>query len=198
MASKLILLLVTVACLLNLSKAITTNVLIETRDCYFEELNTGDKLSVTFQVNEGGDSKINFEIYDPAEKRLKNLAGRQSGLYSIVAQKAGRFRYCFWNYSKKSAKNVSFNAFINEETIDEATNQEDPLKHEIDELADSILAIKAGQEYIVSRERVHRDTAESTNDRVKWWSVAQIGLLIGVCMWQVHYLKHFFEVKRAV
>jgi hypothetical protein len=40
--------------------------------------------------------------------------------------------------------------------------------------------------------------AESTNTRVKWWSVAQIVLLFVVCFWQVSYLKHFFEVKRAV
>lgn len=40
--------------------------------------------------------------------------------------------------------------------------------------------------------------AESTNTRVKWWSVAQIVLLFVVCFWQVRYLKHFFEVKRGV
>ena len=40
--------------------------------------------------------------------------------------------------------------------------------------------------------------AESTNARVKWWSLGQLGLLAGVCFWQVVYLKRFFEVKRVV
>lgn len=31
--------------------------------------------------------------------------------------------------------------------------------------------------------------AESTNDRVKWWSIAQTVLLVAVCAWQVFYLK---------
>lgn len=43
-----------------------------------------------------------------------------------------------------------------------------------------------------------KKAAESTNSRVKWWSMAQLGLLSSVCVWQVYYLKRFFEVKRAV
>lgn len=48
------------------------------------------------------------------------------------------------------------------------------------------------------RERVHRNTAESTNARVKWWSVFQLGVLVVNCVFQVFYLKRFFEVKRIV
>ena len=75
--------------------------------------------------------------------------------------------------------------------------------------------MKDEQEYIVVRERTHRNTAESTNDRVKWWSILQAIVLFAVVAWQVYYLKvrvrqgqfmqssliciaqSFFEVKRA-
>lgn len=40
--------------------------------------------------------------------------------------------------------------------------------------------------------------AESTNARVKWWSLGQLALLAAVCFLQVVYLKRFFEVKRVV
>lgn len=40
--------------------------------------------------------------------------------------------------------------------------------------------------------------AESTNDRVKWWSIAQTLMLVGVCAWNVRYLKSWFEVKRIL
>lgn len=39
---------------------------------------------------------------------------------------------------------------------------------------------------------------ESTNSRVKWWSIAQIVILLGVCGWNIHYLKSWFEVKRVL
>ena len=64
-----------------------------------------------------------------------------------------------------------------------------PVEREIRSLAIGLLAVKDEQEYIVVRERRHRDTAESTNDRVKWWSVLQAVVLFSVVAWQVYYLK---------
>ena len=56
-------------------------------------------------------------------------------------------------------------------------------------------AIFAEQGYVVVRERTHRNTAESTNARVKWWSIFQLGVVIGEGVFQVWWLKRFFEVK---
>ena len=55
--------------------------------------------------------------------------------------------------------------------------------------------VKEEQGYMVVRERTHRNTAESTNARVKWWSIFQLGVLIGQGGFQVWWLKRFFEVK---
>jgi hypothetical protein len=64
-----------------------------------------------------------------------------------------------------------------------------PVEREIRNLANSLTSVKDEQEYILVRERVHRDTAESTNARVKWWSVLQAVVLFSVVAWQVYYLK---------
>jgi hypothetical protein len=64
-----------------------------------------------------------------------------------------------------------------------------PLEKEVRNLVQGLQAVKDEQEYIVVRERVHRNTAESTNDRVKWWSIGQTIMLFAVCAWQVWYLK---------
>lgn len=89
-----------------------------------------------------------------------------------------------------------------------------PIEREIRQLAHGLAAVKDEQEYIVVREKTHRNTAESTNDRVKWWSVLQAVVLFAVVGWQVYYLKvrlffvavyhdlmfvqSFFEVKRVI
>lgn len=48
----------------------------------------------------------------------------------------------------------------------------------------------------------YRDTdtaaCESTNSRVKWWAIVQIVIVVSVCLWNVHYLKSWFEVKRVL
>lgn len=62
-------------------------------------------------------------------------------------------------------------------------------------LAELVTQVKDEQGYIVVRERTHRNTAESTNSRVKWWSVFQIFVLLGNGIFQVWWLKRFFEVR---
>lgn len=64
-----------------------------------------------------------------------------------------------------------------------------PIEREIRSLAIGLLSVKDEQEYIVVRERTHRNTAESTNSRVKWWSVLQAVVIFAVVAWQVYYLK---------
>jgi hypothetical protein len=92
-----------------------------------------------------------------------------------------------------------------------------PIEREIRLLAHGLTSVKDEQEYIVVRERTHRNTAESTNSRVKWWSILQTIVLFSVVAWQVYYLKvppitsyllvatqltqilqSFFEVKRVI
>lgn len=62
-------------------------------------------------------------------------------------------------------------------------------------LSNLLSQVKDEQSYIVIRERTHRNTAESTNARVKWWSIFQLGVLIGEGIFQVWWLKRFFEVS---
>jgi hypothetical protein len=62
-------------------------------------------------------------------------------------------------------------------------------------LAELLAQVKDEQGYIVVRERTHRNTAESTNARVKWWSIFQMGVVVGEGIFQVWWLKRFFEVK---
>ncbi len=65
------------------------------------------------------------------------------------------------------------------------------------ELTELLQQVKDEQSYIIVRERTHRNTAESTNARVKWWSIFQLGVLIGEGIFQVWWLKRFFEVCRS-
>jgi cytochrome c-type biogenesis protein CcmH/NrfG len=94
-----------------------------------------------------------------------------------------------------------------------------PIEREIRKLAAGLVSVKDEQEYMIVREKTHRNTAESTNSRVKWWSVLQAIVLFSVVAWQVYYLKvslsqvlsfqysasilntyfqSFFEVKRVI
>lgn len=54
------------------------------------------------------------------------------------------------------------------------------------------------QDYAITREAIHRDTAESTNSRVLWWSLGQVGMVVTMSLVQMYFIRRFFEVKLIV
>ncbi|KAJ3760266.1 emp24/gp25L/p24 family/GOLD-domain-containing protein [Lentinula raphanica] len=175
------------------------------KDCFFEDLHKQDKASqlslqqmtVTYQVGGGGHLDIDFWLADPEGRLLGKQVKQSTGTLSITAEKNGRFEYCFSNQMSAIAdKIVSFNVhgiiYVGDDDVVA------PIEREIRLLAHGLASVKDEQEYIVVREKTHRNTAESTNERVKWWSVLQAIVLFAVVGWQVYYLKSFFEVKRVI
>lgn len=118
-----------------------------------------------------------------------------NGDYSFEAKHDGKYVYCFGNeHWGASSKEVSFNVH-GIVYISEADQPQDPLEVEVRKLSELLELVKDEQGYIVVRERTHRNTAESTNARVKWWNLFVIGIVIGESVFQVWWLRRFFEVR---
>ena len=54
------------------------------------------------------------------------------------------------------------------------------------------------QSYHYHRERQHRNTAESTNSRVQWWTVAETGIILTVVSVQVFIVRSWFVKPTAL
>ncbi|KAG7194572.1 vesicle coat component [Scheffersomyces spartinae] len=52
--------------------------------------------------------------------------------------------------------------------------------------------------YLKVREERMRDTNESTNARVKWFSIVVVFSLIGFGLWQLAYLRNYFRTKHII
>ncbi|KAL2843105.1 emp24/gp25L/p24 family/GOLD-domain-containing protein [Aspergillus pseudoustus] len=173
------------------------------RECFHETLHKDDKMTVSFQVGDrefggSGNLEIDFWVEDPQTNRQYYKQSISSEDYSFVAHSDGKYVYCFSNEGWTSnSKEVSFNVH-GIVYVPESELAQDPLETEVRRLLEALAQVKDEQSYIVVRERVHRNTAESTNARVKWWSIFQLAVLIGEGIFQVWWLKRFFEVKRVV
>ncbi|KAJ1599766.1 hypothetical protein NDA14_001990 [Ustilago hordei] len=167
------------------------------KECFFEDLHHGDQMTLTYQVGGGGHLDIDVVLYDPKSRPLFKQDRKDTGTYSFTAQDDGRYTYCFSNeFSSISDKTVSFNVHGIIYVPDGGDML--PIEKEIRDLAAGLQAVKDEQEYLVIRERVHRNTAESTNTRVKWWSIIQGFILVAVCSCQIYFVKRQFEVRRVV
>lgn len=173
------------------------------KQCFFEHLKANDELSISYQVgsrdpNNAEQYTIDFYIISPNDKTRVSKSGVDHGDESIKADMTGRYKYCFSNErSSRVDLDVSFNVH-GVVYIDVNDPKSDTLDYAIKKLAELTSDVKAEQNYLVIRERTHRNTAESTNSRVKWWSLFQIVVVAANSLFQIYYLKRFFEVKSVV
>ncbi|KAG0338492.1 p24 complex component [Podila humilis] len=167
--------------------------------CFFEILDKGDFLYVSFQVAEGGHLDVDFSLHDPNNVLVEDSQRSASNSYNYESKLQGKHEYCFSNsFSTVTEKHVAFNVQVLKPHTEHPSKEDNVLGSELRDLAIGIEDIKNEQEYTMARERAHRDTAESTNGRVVGWSLFQSAILLVVCVFQVTYLKRFFEVKRVV
>ncbi|CDK26669.1 unnamed protein product [Kuraishia capsulata CBS 1993] len=173
------------------------------KQCFFETLKTNDELSVTFQVgNRVAEAteqlEADFWISSPSGQLLEKLSDASHGEITIRAKEAGKYEYCFSNErSTLSTKDVTFNVH-GVVYVDVNDPSSDNLDRSVRKLLELVYDVKNEQGYLVVRERTHRNTAESTNSRVKYWSAIQLIVVILNSVFQVLYLKRFFEVKTTV
>ncbi|CCK71199.1 Emp24p KNAG_0G01410 [Huiozyma naganishii CBS 8797] len=194
------------ACLMLLCAVQAHNVLLPPygRRCFFENLNKGDELAVSYQFgNRDPDHQTqltgDFVVYGPERNDvLKAERGQSHGDVSLTVPYKGKFQYCFVNENSGiETKDVTFNIH-GVIYVDPSDPEANTLDGAVTRLSNLVHTVQDEQSYIVIRERTHRNTAESTNDRVKWWSVFQLGVVIVNSVFQIYYLKRFFEVTSIV
>lgn len=173
------------------------------KQCFFENLKKNDELSISYQAGSRDPQNAeqlttDFYIGTPSGQVVLKRTGVDHGDETIKATTNGRYTYCFSN--EKSSRvdlDISFNVhgII---YIDVNDPNSDTLDFAIQRMSQLTSDVKAEQSYLVIRERTHRNTAESTNSRVKWWSVFQMIVVASNSLFQIYYLKRFFEVKLVV
>ena len=68
-----------------------------------------------------------------------------------------------------------------------------PVETELRRIEELVGEIVSEMDYLRTREQKLRDTNESTNERVKWFAFGTMGMLVGLGVWQVIYLRAYFR-----
>ncbi|XP_066597199.1 transmembrane emp24 domain-containing protein 2-like [Prorops nasuta] len=179
-------------------------------ECFFERVEFGTKMGLTFEIAEGGFLDIDVKLVGPDGKTIYQGEQESSGKYIFAAHTAGAYTYCFSNQkSSMTPKVVKFDfmdlgkAPKTDETGGTGDGKEGETNHEklddmIKELSLGLTSVKNEQEYMQVRDRNHRAINESTNSRVVMWSFFEAMILVCMTIGQIFYLKRFFEVRRVV
>lgn len=190
--------------LLSISHAYFISIDAHAEECFFDKVTSGTKMSLMFEVAEGGFLDIDIKIYGPDGKIIHSGDRESNGKYTFAAHMDGNYKYCFSNaMSTMTPKIVVFSIDIGDKPKeqvdkDEGDANQNKLTEMINELSVSLTGVKHEQEYMEVRERIHRSINDNTNSRVVLWSFFEALVLVAMTLGQVYYLKRFFEVRRVV
>jgi len=170
--------------------------------CFHEDLVKGQVIFLSYSVSFGGNHDVDFWVNDPNNKAFIQSTSETVGQHKIVANMDGKISYCFSNRMNSAYdKVVQFsiyglpNPF---KKIDDKSASVDPILEAVNKLSLGMHGIKEDGQYLITRERTHRETVESANARALWWSIFQSLIIVLVMLVQIYFLKQYFEVKRVV
>ncbi|XP_050709629.1 transmembrane emp24 domain-containing protein eca-like [Eriocheir sinensis] len=187
------------------------------RKCFIEEIPdetivTGNYKLQLFDPKTGGFMPsspglgMHVEIRDPDDKVLMSRVYSSEGRFTFTSHTPGEHVICLYSNTTKwfsGAKlRVHFDIQVGEHAIDYASMAQKEklteLQLRVRQLLDQTEQINKEQNYQRYREERFRQTSEATNQRVLWWSVGQVVILMGMGVWQMRHLKSFFEAKKLV
>ncbi|XP_055332863.1 transmembrane emp24 domain-containing protein 9-like [Paramacrobiotus metropolitanus] len=149
---------------------------------------------------------MHVEVKDPEQKELLSRTYGAEGRYTFTSHTPGEHTMCLSTNTSRwfggSSLRVHLDISIGEHANDyKEIAEKDKLSElqlRVRQLLDQVDQITKEQNYQRVREERFRQTSESTNFRVLWWSFIQGGLLLAIGFWQMRHLKSFFEAKKLV
>ncbi|KAI8880364.1 hypothetical protein K501DRAFT_255064 [Backusella circina FSU 941] len=181
--------------------------------CLTQYVAKGTMVLATVNVGEGYNQRVELEITDDNEERQNiyaqkhDVSGELRNAFKTTAD--GEIMVCFTNILDDGFKEASqykrtielqFSVGAETEDFKKIAEAEklSPLDLELRKLETVVKEIIEEMNYLKRREARLRDTNESTNDRVKWFSTLSLFTLFGLGTWQILYLRRFFKRKRLI
>lgn len=175
--------------------------------CFHDHAHEGDKITISFEVMEGGFKDVSIIISGPNDNLLHQAEMETKGSYTFAASNHGKYTLCFDNERSTLTPKVlmfHFNVMRDIHHYTDLGKREDDvmekadLQESINSLSSQIVSIKHELEYMRVRYLGHDEVNQSVHFRVVAWMIFGPSLLLLMTLTEVYYLKRFFEVKRVV
>ncbi|XP_076250673.1 transmembrane p24 trafficking protein eclair [Rhynchophorus ferrugineus] len=212
--------LLTTSCLMlliDISSALYFHIAETERKCFIEEIPDETNVIVNYKVElydprTGGFMPsspgigMHVEIRDPDDKTILSRVYSSEGKISFTSHNPGEHVICLYSNSSAWFGGSQLRVHLDIQVGEHAINYGEVMQKEklsqlqlrIRQLLDQVEQITKEQNYQRYREDRFRQTSESTNSRVLWWSITQTAVLIAMGAWQMKHLKSFFEAKKLV
>ncbi|XP_061721643.1 transmembrane emp24 domain-containing protein bai [Cydia pomonella] len=177
-----------------------------TQKCLKEELHANVLVAGEYEVTEVAGQRVDYTIRDSKGHILSQKDTITKGKFTFVTETYDTFEVCFISKVPPERRSVSQDVHLDIKVGIEAKNYEGigeaaklkPMEVELKRLEDLSEAIVQDFTLMRKREEEMRDTNESTNNRVLFFSVFSMVCLLGLATWQVLYLRRYFKAKKLI
>uniref|UniRef100_A0A6Q2X372 GOLD domain-containing protein n=1 Tax=Esox lucius TaxID=8010 RepID=A0A6Q2X372_ESOLU len=188
--------------LFDLTFSITFYLPVNLRKCLREEIHKDVLVTGEYEVSEQPNAKTNLKITDSSGHTLYSKDDASKGKFAFTTEDYDMFEVCFESTGKVPdlLVNLDMKHGVEAKNYEEIAKVEKlkPLEVELRRLEDLSESIVNDFAYMKKREEEMRDTNESTNTRVLYFSIFSMCCLIGLATWQVFYLRRFFKAKKLI
>ncbi|KAJ8713817.1 hypothetical protein PYW08_007437 [Mythimna loreyi] len=186
--------------------AIMWNLAPNTQKCLKEELHANVLVAGEYEVTEVAGQRVDYVIRDSKDHILSQRDSITKGKFTFVTETYDTFEVCFISKVPPERRGVTQDVMLDIKIGIEAKNYEGigeaaklkPMELELKRLEDLSEAIVQDFTLMRKREEEMRDTNESTNNRVLFFSLFSMACLLGLATWQVLYLRRYFKAKKLI
>ncbi|CAH0400374.1 unnamed protein product [Chilo suppressalis] len=177
-----------------------------TQKCLKEELHAHVLVAGEYEVTEVPGQRVDYIIRDSKGNILSQKDTVNKGKFTFVTEIYDTFEVCFISKVPPERRGISHDVTLDIKVGIEAKNYEGiaeaaklkPMELELKRLEDLSEAIVQDFTLMRKREEEMRDTNESTNNRVLFFSIFSMVCLLGLATWQVLYLRRYFKAKKLI
>ncbi|CAN7976579.1 hypothetical protein HPB47_019595 [Ixodes persulcatus] len=174
--------------------------------CLKEEVMKGVLVSGEYDLSDTPGHKTDITVKDTSGHTLYTKEGITKGKFAFTTDAYDVFEVCFITKLPSEMKGMDREVMLLLKHGVEAKNYDGlaevgklkPLEMKLQQLEDLSEAVVKDFAYMRQREEEMRDTNESTNSRVLYFSIFSMCCLLGLATWQVLYLRRFFKAKKLI
>lgn len=149
---------------------------------------------------------MHVEVRDPEDNVILSKVYSAEGRFTFTSHTPGEHVICLFSNTTKWFSGTQLRVHLDIQVGEHAIDYQNVAQKEkltelqlrVRQLLDQVDQITKEQNYQRYREERFRQTSESTNQRVLWWSITQTVILLLMGLWQMRHLKSFFEAKKLV
>ncbi|XP_061594050.1 transmembrane emp24 domain-containing protein 5 [Cololabis saira] len=182
------------------------------KECFFQTMKKDASLEIEYQVLDGAGLDVDFSIFSPSGQLLFSDYHKSDGIHTVETED-GDYMLCFDNtFSSVSEKLIFFELILDNMDTDESPEEwkeyvhgTDMLDMKLEDIMDTINNVKSRlgksvqiQTVLRAFEARDRNIQESNFERVNFWSVVNLVVMLVVSAVQVYLVRSLFEDKRKI